>query len=344
MRPALAKSHIPASAQAKRVLVIKFGALREFVQSLAAAKLIREHHLGARITLLTSEEFKPFAEKCPFFDVVETGAQSREPKQVAQLVSRLRKAKFDMAYDLECSPRTNNLYLGLRPWPRQWSGIAPGCAYPHANPARETMHPLDRYADQLHAAGLGPAAGFPPGAAPLPDLSWVRMAQRDPPRLQPGYFNLKPPYILLIPGSDPDHPDRLWPVERYAELTGLLAQRGIQAAIIGGPPEREIGQAINRAEPRAKNLVSRTDLFQVAALAERAAAAVGCDSGPMHIAAAAGAPCVVLYSRERDTTAIAPRGCAGVLKLLAPYVGDLPVADVIRAIGNLGALPTPVHA
>ena len=103
--------------------------------------------------------------------------------------------------------------------------------------------------------------------------------------------------------------------------------------------------AINRAEPKAKNLASRTDLFQLAALAERAAAAIGDESGPMHVAAAAGTPCLVLCGgngAEEDLTS--PRGRAGVLKLFAPDLADLPVDDVVRAIGNLGALPTPVHA
>jgi hypothetical protein len=45
---------------------------------------------------------------------------------------------------------------------------------------------------------------------------------------------------------------------------------------------------------------------------------------------------------EDDPTA--PRGRAGVLKLFAEELSDLPVEDVVRAIGNLGALPSPVHA
>ena len=340
-----AKSFEPASPDFKRVLIIKFGGLASFVQSLAAAKLIREFHFGARITLLTSDEFKPFAEKCPYFDVIDTaGPATTDPKVIAQVIGRIRKAKFDIVYDLECSQRTNNYYLGLKPWPPRWSGIATNCSHPHENDARDEMHPLDRFAEQLSHAGLGPPGGWAQGAAPLPDLSWVRMAQRDPPRLQPGFFSLKQPYVLFVPGADQDKPDRLWPIERYSELARRLAARGVMVAIVGGPAERDIGAAINRAEPKAKNIVSRTDLFQLAALAERAAAAVGDDSGPMHVAAAAGAPCVVLYSSEHETALVAPRGRAGVLKLLAPQVEELPVEDVMRAIGNLGALRDPVHA
>ena len=54
----------PAPKAAKTVLVIKLGELADFVQALAAAKAIREYHVGARITLLTTDEMKPLAEKC----------------------------------------------------------------------------------------------------------------------------------------------------------------------------------------------------------------------------------------------------------------------------------------
>jgi ADP-heptose:LPS heptosyltransferase len=344
MSTKLAKPPPPAPIDAKKVLVIRFGGLKAFIQALAAARLIREYHVGARITLLTSEEYKPLAENCPYYDVVELAPISNEPQAVAHLIRKIRKAKYDMVYDLECSQRSNALFLGLKPWPPRWSGIAKHCSHPHANPAREDLAPLDRFADQLHYAGVGPPEGWAPGAAPLPDLSWVRMAMRDPPRLQPGFYSLKQPYVLLIPGVDEDRPEQPWPIARYSELAQALARRGLMVAVLGGSAEREVGSAINRAEPKAKNLASRTDLFQLAALAERAAAAIGDDSGPMHVAAAAGAPCVVLYSDGRDPDLAAPRGRGGVLKLLAPALADLPVEDVVRAIGNLGALPASVAA
>ncbi|MGE3303192.1 MAG: glycosyltransferase family 9 protein [Hyphomonadaceae bacterium] len=334
----------PAPADAKRVLVIKFGALSDFIQSLAAAKLIREHHFGARITLLTNDEFIQFAEKCPYFDIVEGAGPARDPKPSPFVAARIRRGKFDMTYDLECSPRTGAFYLTLKPWRRRWSGVAQGCSHPHANAERDGLHPLDRFAEQLHHAGLGPAEGFAAEAAPLPDLSWVRMALRDPPRLHPGYFGIKPPYVLFIPGADPEAPERLWPPERYAELARLLAGRGIASAVVGTAPERETGNDIVRGEPKVKNLISRTDLFQLAALSERAAAVVGVESGAMTMAAAAGAPCVVLYGGDRDPTPMAPRSAGGVLKLLAPQLSDLKAEEVVRAIGNLGALQASVHA
>jgi hypothetical protein len=64
----------------------------------------------------------------------------------------------------------------------------------------------------------------------------------------------------------------------------------------------------------------------------------------MHIAAAAGCPCVVLFPHDADTELLGPRGAGGVLTVLAPELADLPVEDVDRAIGNLGAYASPAHA
>src|SRR5690606_6124914 len=107
---------------AKRVLVIQLGGLGAFVLALGAAKRIREHHVGARITLLTTEATKELAEKSPYFDTVEADGKPVEPQAITKLIARIRAAKYDVIYDLEGSSRTNNYFQGLRPWPPKWSG------------------------------------------------------------------------------------------------------------------------------------------------------------------------------------------------------------------------------
>ncbi|MBI1251843.1 MAG: lipopolysaccharide heptosyltransferase family protein [Alphaproteobacteria bacterium] len=336
-RPAQSPEFQPAPQTAKKVLVIKLGALGDFIQAQAAAKVIRNYHVGARITLLTTEPFKAFAEKCPYFDLVEADGRPRDAQATAALIARIRAAKYDMVYDLQTSGRSSNYFQALRPWPPLWCGIAPGCAYPHENPEREQMHSLDRLADQLRCAGLGPEGGYAPGMAPLPDLRWVRKALRDPPRLQPDYFGIRGPFVMMIPGASPHRPEKRWPEEKYAELAKKIAARGVTPVVIGAMAEKDVGVAVAKAEPMAKNLVTRTDLFQLVTLAERAAFAVGNDTGPMHIAAAAGARCLVLFSSNSDPEKVAPRGRGGVATIAASHLGDLPVDEVDRAIKNCGA-------
>jgi ADP-heptose:LPS heptosyltransferase len=215
-----------------------------------------------------------------------------------------------------------------------WSGIAPNCSHPHANPDRETMHTLDRLHDQLMYAGI--VKPLPKGEAPMPDVSWVRTVLRDPPRLQPEFFGVKRPYGLIIPGASAHRPEKRWPAASYAELAKRVADRGVAPLIIGHKDEQEAAAAIIKAEPRAKSAVMRTDLFQVTALAERAAFAVGNDTGPMHIAAAAGAVCVVLFGPDSDPEKVCPRGRGGVVAIQGETLESLAPQQVDQMIANLG--------
>ncbi|MBI1186579.1 MAG: lipopolysaccharide heptosyltransferase family protein [Alphaproteobacteria bacterium] len=313
----------------KKILIIKLGDLAEFIQMLPAAKLVRERHVGARITLLTTEPYQAFAERCPLFDLVEADGRPRDAKGVVDLIARIRAARYDMVYDFHTSQRTNNYFLALKPNPPPWSGTAPSCAYFHNEPDRARMNASDRMIAQVLAV-----AGARDGQrrdAPPPDLSWVRRAWRDPPRLQPEFFGLKHPYVLLVPAQTG------WPDSAHAALAQKIAARGAIPAIVGGAEERDRAAAIARAEPKAKNLVLRADLFQIAALAERAAFAVGEASGLMHLAAAAGAPSLVLFARAQDPERNAPRSRRGAATLTADALEELPVSDVERALQNLGA-------
>src|SRR5262249_15885691 len=79
-----------------RVLVIQLGTVAEFATALAAAKRIRDAHIGARITLLTTETTRELAEKCPYFDTVEADGRPKEPQAITKLIARVRAAKYDM--------------------------------------------------------------------------------------------------------------------------------------------------------------------------------------------------------------------------------------------------------
>ncbi len=307
---------------AKRVLVIQLGGISTFVQALAAARRIREEHVGARITLLTTEATKEIAEKAPYFDVVEADGKPTEPQAITNLIKRLRGAKYDLVYDLEGSSRTSNYFQGLRPWPPKWSG-------PVADANAAFQHPLDRFGAQLAAAGLG-------DEPLMPELGWLRSVMRDTPRLQPDYFSIRGPYVLLMPRGSDAESNRRWPEDKYIDLAKRIANNGVTPVVIGGSEERPIGVAIAKAEPRAKNLVTRPDLFQCIGLAERASFAVGDDVDLMHVAAAAGAPCLVFLSSTAKGAPAAPRGRSGVVEFTAAVVADLPVDQVDRQLRNCG--------
>jgi ADP-heptose:LPS heptosyltransferase len=305
----------------ERILVIKLSALGDFVLALAAMRKIRQAHKKAHITLLTTPPFKALAEASPYFNEVETDGRPRSLSDWLALRRRLRAAQYDRVYDLQTSAQSSRIFQSLRPSPPPWSGIAFGCSLPHRNPQRNFMHTLERQADQLKEAGIWPDAPTEPGTAPSPDLSWIWAADRRSPKM-PGTR----PYALLVPGGSAHRLDKRWPVEKYAALAKRLYAQGLDSVIIGGPQEAELAHRIQREAPRARDLTGRTDFAQVAKLGARAAIAIGNDTGPLHLAAAAGAPTVVLFSSASDPALSAPRG--NVTSLQEADLAALDVAKV----------------
>jgi ADP-heptose:LPS heptosyltransferase len=312
----------------KRVLVIKLGALGDVALAMAPLRKIREAHPEAEITVLTTAPYAAFFAASPYVDKVDADGRPKGLGRTLALYRRLRRARYDRVYDLQTSDRTKALFLALMPRPPEWSGVAPGCSHPHRNPRRDFMHALEAKADQLKDAGIWPDAPTEPGTAPPPDLSWVLAG--DPADRRPEHFGLTEPYALLVPGGSAHRPGKRWPVEHYAALAALLRAEGFDVGVIGGPPEAELAAAI----PFAKDLTGRTDFLQIAALGARAALAVGNDTGPTHILAAAGAPTLALFSSDSDPALSAPRG-RRVEVLRRERLAELPVETVVSTLKTL---------
>ena len=93
---------------------------------------------------------------------------------------------------------------------------------------------------------------------------------------------------------------RNWRAERYAAVVDHAAEKhGLHTILTGGPSrlESEYGEAITRLARNAPtNLVGRTSIKELFALLGRANVVVCPDSGPAHMANAAGTPVIGLYA------------------------------------------------
>lgn len=301
-----------------RILVIKLGALGDFVQAFAPFAAIRDHHRDAEITLLTTRPYAELAAASPWFDHVWIDSRPRlwQLGRLARLRERLRGGRFTRVYDLQTSDRSG-WYFRLMGGKVEWSGIAKGCSHPHANPGRDAMHTVERQAEQLAQAGIA--------ACPPPDLSW---SEADLSR-----FGLPRPYALLCPGGAPHRPAKRWPAASFAQLATWLVQRGITPVILGTDKEQAEIDRVRAECPQARALTGRTGFLDILGLGRQALLAVGNDTGPMHLLAAAGTPSLVLFSADSDPALCAPRGKVTVLR--RPSLADLAPGDVIAATAAL---------
>lgn len=140
-----------------------------------------------------------------------------------------------------------------------------------------------------------------------PRLSVPEQAQQAAAKLLAG-LGLKDsqPWVALAPGAK--WATKQWPREYFSQLAVRLdRETGIRPVLIGGESEiglcRDVAQA---AGGRVVSLAGQTDLATLAALFSKSALFVGNDSGPLHLAAAAGTRVLAFFGPTVPEFGFAP--------------------------------------
>jgi ADP-heptose:LPS heptosyltransferase len=89
---------------------------------------------------------------------------------------------------------------------------------------------------------------------------------------------------------------KLWIAERWAAIADALHDRGMTVVLTGGPAERDLVDTIAAAMRRPPLIsVGEASIGQLTALYARCTLVLGVDSGPLHLAVAAGTPTIALF-------------------------------------------------
>lgn len=301
---------------ASKILVLKLGALGDFIQALGPMSAIRKHHPGAHITLLTTKPFEIFARDCGYFDDVwiDERPSFLNIKAWLRLAEKFNDAEFTRVYDLQNNDRTRFYFRLFNALKRpEWVGTAHGASHRNTSAERTAGHAFDGHAQTLALAGIKNIA--------IDRLEWLDSPINS--------FPLRKPYVLLVPGSAPQRPEKRWPADKYGRLAVLLAQSGFQPVILGTQSESEAAGIICQICPEALDLTGQTKLGQISAMARGAAAAIGNDTGPMHLIAATSCPALVLFSRHSNPIKHAPKG-ENIKIVQKENLPDLNAEDVLK--------------
>ncbi len=278
---------------AENILIIKLGALGDFIQALGPMAAIRRHHPAAQITLLTTAPFVTMARESGAVDrvLLDRRPKWHQPGRWLALRKALNDGRFARVYDLQNNDRTRLYFRLFSPKP-EWVGTAKGASHYFDPPERTAGHAFDGHVMTLRHAGIADVT--------IDDLGWVT---GDAAR-----FALPEPFVLLVPGCAPSRPQKRWPPAHYGVLARHLYSWGYTPVILGTAAERDEAQTITAACPQTVDLTGRTDLFDIIRLGRAAAAVIGNDTGPMHLIAPTGCPSWVLFSRYSDPVRHRPRG------------------------------------
>lgn len=308
-----------------RILVIRGGAIGDFILTLPAIRLLREAFPSAHLEILGYKHIIALAEGRTYADAtrsIEYGAMAGFFVPGAELAPELADyfASFQQIvsylYDPSGFFEGNLRRAGAKNILRAFSTIDDS---EHA--ARQLARPLQLLALYLddHAATIHPS----PGDHALADR-FLHGAKR--------------PLIAVHPGSGSVRKN--WAVEKWSAVAAALRKREPepQFVLVGGEADEAQLAGFAQGSPGVPLLVARhLPLTHLAAVLQRSQLFLGHDSGISHLAAAVGAPSLLLFG-PTDPAIWAPANSRTTV-LEAPE-GDLSRLDVARvvaaAIGRLG--------
>ena len=154
-------------------------------------------------------------------------------------------------------------------------------------------------------------------------------------------------YGVLNPGAG--WPNKQWPPEKFGAVAAAVQKsHGLPWVVVWGPGEESLARRVEESSAGAAMLAPPTGLSDLMALVQRAAVVVAGDTGPIHLAAAAGTPVVGLYgptspgrngpwlerdicvSRFESCTCHHKRRCTAA----AWCLGTITVDEVVEAVGR----------
>jgi ADP-heptose:LPS heptosyltransferase len=105
--------------------------------------------------------------------------------------------------------------------------------------------------------------------------------------------------VFVHPGASGDY--KIWPLERYASLLDRLMEIEVPVMLCGGEGDRGVVQEIrSRVRRPVPVVMTEGNLQRLAGLFVRSALVISNDSGPRHLAIAAGARTLALFRQHHD--------------------------------------------
>jgi len=302
-----------------RILVIRGGAIGDFILTLPALRLLREAFPRAHLEILGYRHIVALAEGRGYAD----GSRSIEYAPMAgffvpgsdlapELIEYFGSFQQVVSYLYDPSGffETNLRRAGVKNFLPAFARIDDSS---HA--AQQLARPLESMALYLESL-----------AATVHPTADDRAAAR-------AFAAHAGPLIALHPGSG--SPRKNWPVERWIALAREILRRhpAARLLLIGGEADHAALASLESAlAPFAPWVARDLPLPTLAALLERTTLHLGHDTGISHLAAAVGARCLLLFG-PTDPAIWAPTN-PGVTVLAAP-AGDLrqlPIEEVIAAV------------
>lgn len=263
-----------------RILVVKLSSLGDLFHALPAVHNLKRG-LDAEVDWVVQEEygrlvgcFRDVSRVIPFF-------RRSFFRNLRTFLAALRRDRYDYVIDLQGLLKSA---LAAR-WARGAVRVGPsfhreGARWLYSSVAGKRgpgRHAVEQNLDVVAHLGLDPV----PPVFPLDFPAWDTPAGH--------------PRVALAPLSR--WPSKNWPVARFVEVARRLQQaRGAALFLVGSEAERPVCAEIAGAlDGCVENLAGQTSLEVMGGLLQAMDLVIANDSGPAHMAAAAGTPTLAIF-------------------------------------------------
>lgn len=303
-----------------RILVIRGGAIGDFVLTLPAIKLLRDHFPEAHLEILGYKHIAALAENRFYARAV----RSIEDASLARFFARdvelpLQWRDYfdrfelivsylfdpDLIFEQNIRGCGAKRFLACSP---QITGNEPA--------VRQLARPLEQLG--LSLGEMAPR--LYPSAA---DREFARRF----------LLNCDQPMVAIHPGSGGE--PKNWPIENWLEILEWLleSKRAASLLILGGEADEKQLTRLRASLPKAAvHFAENLPLPHVAAVLQKCALFLGHDSGISHIAAAVGARCVLLFGPSDPAVWAPPSNNVRVIRTNSGTISDLLAGEVKAAI------------
>ena len=287
-----------------RILIVKLGSIGDIVHTLPALAALREGFPDAEISWVVERHLSEILKDNPLLNrlievdtkALRRGLMSGETLRAPrQQLRRLRASAFDVALDFQGLLKSASIarLSGAR---RVFGYSRIGLREPASTffLSKRISVPKGTHVVRKGLLLVEGALGVPVPSDPDRFLFPINVnaedesAARDAARASGGK------YAVLNPGGG--WPTKLWSVERFGKLADLLwSSYGLHSLVTYGPGEEELAAAVRQSSQSGKAQPVSLSLKAFYSLAKGAKVYVGGDTGPTHIAVAAGTPIVGLF-------------------------------------------------